>query len=162
MAKSVFYSFHYDNDVHRVQLVRQIDALTGSPEITGQNWEHVRYKTQIAIQNWIDKEMNYKKAVIVLIGQKTAERHYVQYEINRAWSMKKPLLGVRIHGLASLNDGADSPGEDPFKALGITGVPIFDPTKKELYAGRIDTKATFNELRRNLPTWANRGVTRWS
>src|SRR5690625_7237652 len=62
MAKSVFYSFHYDNDVHRVQLVRQIDALTGAPEITGQNWEQVRYKTETAIQHWIDKEMNYKKA----------------------------------------------------------------------------------------------------
>ncbi|MCT2252628.1 TIR domain-containing protein [Corynebacterium sanguinis] len=162
MAKSVFYSFHYDNDVHRVQLVRQIDALTGAPEITGQNWEQVRYKTETAIQNWIDKEMNYKKAVIVLIGRKTAERHYVQYEIERAWSMKKPLLGVRIHGLASLSDGADSPGEDPFEALGINGVPVFDPTQKDWYTSRIDTKATFNELRRQLPSWADQGVVRWS
>lgn len=162
MAKSVFYSFHYDNDVHRVQLVRQIDALTGAPEITGQNWEQVRYKTETAIQNWIDKEMNYKKAVIVLIGRKTSERHYVQYEIERAWSMKKPLLGVRIHGLASLSDGADSPGEDPFQALGLNGVPVFDPTQKDWYTSRIDTKATFNELRRQLPSWADQGVVRWS
>ncbi|ROR72392.1 TIR domain-containing protein [Bogoriella caseilytica] len=160
MAKSVFYSFHYDNDVYRVQLVRQIDALTGAPEITGQNWEEVRFKTEAAIQNWIDKEMNYKKAVIVLIGRRTAKRQYVQYEVERAWSMKKPLLGVRIHGLASLSDGPDSAGDDPFTALGMTGVPVFDPTQKDCY-GRIDTKATFNELRRQLPYWAEQGVVRW-
>lgn len=29
MAKSVFYSFHYLRDVHRVQLVRSINALEG-------------------------------------------------------------------------------------------------------------------------------------
>ena len=29
MAKSVFYSFHYERDVNRVQLVRNINALEG-------------------------------------------------------------------------------------------------------------------------------------
>lgn len=31
MVKSVFYSFHYHRDVHRVQLVRKINALEGQP-----------------------------------------------------------------------------------------------------------------------------------
>ena len=42
MAKSVFYSFHYDRDVHRVQLVRNINALEGQPVLNAQEWEKVR------------------------------------------------------------------------------------------------------------------------
>ncbi|AQP44982.1 TIR domain-containing protein [Tessaracoccus flavus] len=160
MAKSVFYSFHYDRDKFRVNLVREIKSIAGGSEVTGQNWEEVRYKTDTAIQNWIDKEMNYKKAVIVLVGRQTAERPYVQYEIERAWSMKKPLLGVRIHGLASMRDGADSAGANPFEVAGLSGVPLFDPTATD-WSGRIDTKATYNELARRLPVWAEQGVTKW-
>ena len=40
--------------------------------------------------------------------------------------------------------------------------PIFDPTQKDWYTSRIDTKATFNELRHQLPSWADQGVVRWS
>lgn len=35
-TKTVFYSFHYERDVHRVQLVRQIGALEGQPLLGAQ------------------------------------------------------------------------------------------------------------------------------
>lgn len=84
MAKSVFYSFHCDRDVHRVQLVRNINALEGQPVLNAQDWETVRRGGQIAIKNWIDEQMAYKKAVIVLIGRQTADRPWVTYEIEKA------------------------------------------------------------------------------
>jgi hypothetical protein len=40
MAKTVFYSFHYDRDVHRVQLVRNINALEGQPLLNSQDWNN--------------------------------------------------------------------------------------------------------------------------
>ena len=81
MAKSVFYSFHSDRDVHRVQLVRNINALESQPVLNAQEWETVSDGGQTAIKNWIDKQMAYKKAVIVLIGLQTAGRPWVTYEI---------------------------------------------------------------------------------
>jgi hypothetical protein len=57
MAKSVFYSFHYHRDVHRVQLVRNINALEGQPVPNAQNWETLRLGGQTAMKNWIDKQM---------------------------------------------------------------------------------------------------------
>lgn len=156
MAKSIFYSFHYDRDVHRVQLVRNINSIDGSPSLNGQEWEAVRRQSQATVQAWIDSQMNYKKAVIVLIGQETAKRPWVKYEIERAWGMKKPLLGIRIHGLASMNDGADRIGGNPFEAAGLSGIPIFDPTQTDWF-GKIDTKATYAELKLRLATWAELG-----
>ncbi len=102
MAKFVFYSFHYDRDAHRVQLVRNINALEGQPLLNSQKWEEVLRKGDKAIGDWIRAQMAYKKGVIVLIGQQTAGRKWVEYEINQAWSDKRPFLGVRIHGLSSM------------------------------------------------------------
>lgn len=156
MAKSVFYSFHYERDVHRVQLVRNINALEGQPLLNAQGWEQVRRQGEQAIRNWIHREMAYKKAVIVLIGQQTASRPWVIYEIEKAWADGKPLLGVLIHGLSSMG-AVDRPGPDPFvKATGVYGVPVFDPTVKS-WDGKVDSKATFNTLADNLESWSSQG-----
>ncbi|BBZ49099.1 TIR domain-containing protein [Mycobacterium heidelbergense] len=154
MAKTVFYSFHYERDVHRVQLVRNIDALEGQPLLNSQAWETVRSRGRHAIERWIDDQMRYKRAVVVLVGQETADRPWVQYEIQKAWRDRKPLLGICVHGLSSFGD-VDQPGPDPFKAagLGYVGIPIFDPT-------RTDSQATYAALRTNLAAWSDRGITR--
>ncbi|MFG2167461.1 TIR domain-containing protein [Micromonospora chersina] len=159
MAKSVFYSFHYERDVHRVQLVRYINALEGQPLLNGQRWEEVRRKGPKAVQDWIHGQMAYKKAVIVLIGQDTANRPWVIYEIEKAWFDKKPLLGIRIHGLSSLGS-IDRQGSNPFdKAKVGTGIPIFDPTVKD-WRGNTDSQATYRNLASNLLSWSEKGVVR--
>lgn len=159
VAKTVFYSFHYERDVSRVQLVRNINALEGQPLLNAQSWETVRRGGTASITKWIDDEMSYKRAVIVLIGQETASRPWVKYEIEKAWRATKPLLGIRIHGLSSFGT-ADRAGANPFDAAsGPFGVPIFDPTVTD-WRGVIDTQATYNNLAQNLERWAGQGVTR--
>lgn len=63
-TKTVFYSVHYQRDVHRVQLVRNINALEGQPLLNAQGWEAVKRRGQQAIVDWIDKEMLYKRALV--------------------------------------------------------------------------------------------------
>jgi len=151
-TKTVFYSFHYERDVSRVQLVRNINALEGQPLLNAQEWEEVRGRGQQAVVDWIDKEMRYKRAVVVLIGQETASRPWVVYEIEKAWQEKKPLVGVRVHGLSSFGS-VDRPGTNPFdKASGVYGIPVFDPTRTD-WSGNIDTKATYANLGNNLESW---------
>ncbi|WP_026929830.1 TIR domain-containing protein [Glycomyces tenuis] len=160
MAKSIFYSFHYEHDVHRVQLVRNINALEGQPLLNPQEWEEIEGAGNAAVEKWIHDQMAYKKAVIVLIGKQTASRPWVIYEIEKAWSDKKPLLGVRIHGLSSLGK-TDSAGVNPFAKAGIENdVPVFDPTRYD-NSGKIDSKATYNRLADNLEGWSSQGKVRW-
>jgi hypothetical protein len=151
-TKTVFYSFHYERDVSRVQLVRNINALEGQPLLNAQDWEAVRRRGQQAIVDWIDEQMRYKRAVVVLVGQETASRPWVIYEIEKAWTAKKPLVGIRIHGLSSFGS-PDRPGTNPFdKAAGVNGIPVFDPTSTD-WRGNIDTKATYADLVNNLEGW---------
>lgn len=160
---AVFYSFHYERDVMRVQLVRNLGMIEGNKLLNAQDWEAVRRKGSSAIVNWINEQMRNKSAVIVLIGRETASRHWVQYEIQRAWDLKKPILGIRIHGLSSMGR-VDSPGDDPFTNIDghkgyNPGIPIFDPTVSDYY-GRIDSQATFRELANNLILWSEQGIVR--
>jgi MTH538 TIR-like domain (DUF1863) len=142
--------------VHRVQLVRNINALEGQPLLNSQAWEQVRKRGKQAIENWINEQMAYKKAVIVLVGRETAGRPWVNYEIERAWSIRKPLLGVRIHGLSSFGT-LDSPGANPFDES--VGVPVFDPTVKDFW-GNIDSKKTYDKLATSLESWSSYGKVR--
>ncbi|MDK8178836.1 TIR domain-containing protein [Micrococcus luteus] len=63
MAKSVFYSFHYDRDAWRVQQIIQMGALEGQPILNAQQWEEVKRKGDAAIKKWIADQMAYKSAV---------------------------------------------------------------------------------------------------
>lgn len=159
MAKTVFYSFHYERDASRVQLVRNINALEGQPLLNAQTWESVRRNGPKAIEQWIHDNMAYKKAVIVLIGKETYSRDWVIYEIEKAWSDRKPLLGIRIHGLSSFG-AVDTIGPNPFDAAkGVSNIPIFDPTQTDVW-GDIDSKATYQNITQNLEYWSSLGKTR--
>lgn len=159
MAKSVFYSFHYERDVNRVQMVRNINALQGQPLLNSQEWEQVRRRGTAAIAKWIHDQMAYKKAVIVLIGQQTATRDWVIYEIEKAWSDKRPLLGIRIHGLSAFGS-IDRVGANPFEKANVgSGIPVFDPTVKD-WRGNTDSQATYRKLTENLESWSAKGVIR--
>lgn len=160
MSNKVFYSFHFERDVKRIQLVRQINALDPAGTILdAQEWESVRRKGDPAVEQWIAAQMLYKKAVIVLIGYETASRPWVQYEVDKAWADKRPLLGIRIHGLSSMG-ATDRPGPNPFDRLdGGSRVPVFDPTATS-WGGAIDSRATYRALTDNIVSWSDHGVTR--
>jgi len=155
LAKSVFYSFHYERDVHRAQLIRNIDALEGQSLLSSQAWEELR-KGDLGIRDWIQAQMAYKKAVIILIGQQTTGRQGVNYEISKAWASHEPPLGARVHGLSSMGT-VDRPGCSPFNS--VSGIQLLDPTVKDAW-GTLESKATDQELTENLEFWSSRGVTR--
>lgn len=121
MAKSAFFSFHYERDAWRVQQVMNMGKLEGQPLLNPQNWEEVKRRGEQAIKNWVAEQMRYKSAVVVLVGAETAQRRWVRYEIAYAWDNRKPLVGVRIHGLADSYGRTDAQGPDPFKLVNLKG-----------------------------------------
>lgn len=161
---AVFYSFHYERDANRVSLIRNMGAVEGQRILNSQEWESVKRGGSQAIANWIDEQMKYKTAVVVLIGAETADRPWVQYEIEKAWDDRKPLLGIRIHGLADMGNGSDFQGRNPFlrlqkRSIFDPSIPIFDPTVTS-WDGRINTQATYRKLKEYLNFWVEQGVTR--
>lgn len=161
MAKSSFVSFHYQNDYWRVQQILRMGAIEGQEILPAQNWEAVKNQGDQAIKNWIDKEMARKSAVVVLIGAETANRKYVKYEIRKAWDSRKPLLGIRIHGLEDSNGNTSAYGPDPFAQFGFSDsdrtfadyVPVHSP------AGR-DSSQVYGSIKDNMASWVANGYKR--
>jgi hypothetical protein len=160
MAKSTFVSFHYSHDHWRVQQVLNMGAIEGQTIVNAQSWENVKRKGEQAIKNWIEEEMKYKRAVVVLVGSQTASRQWVRYEIAKAWNDRRPLVGIRIHGLKDSNLKTDSPGANPFQQFKLeSGGTIADYVTLHNPAGADSPKVHAN-IKANLTSWVENAYKR--
>lgn len=156
MAKiPVFYSFHFSNDVMRVQQIRNIGAIEGNSTVNANEWEQIKKSGKTAVQNWIDENMKYKRCVIVLIGSDTASRPWVKYEIERAWNQGKAIIGIHIHNIKCARTGTCRKGANPFDEFTFndgrklsTVVPCFDP----------DPSQAYRDIAENISSWIDHAI----
>ena len=152
--RKIFYSFHFDNDVMRVQLVRNMGVVEGNTPVSPNTWEEVKRKGDAAIETWIESNMNGKSCVIVLIGTDTHKRPWVKYEIKKAWKDGKGLLGIHVHNLTCPNNGKCSKGVNPFDSINFTQggkavVPkTYDPKASDAY----------NDIAGKLSDWVEAAI----
>lgn len=160
MAKSVFYSFHYDRDYWRVQQIMNMGFLEGQSVLNSQDWESVKRRGDAAVENWIAEQMAYKKAVVVLVGLETANRPWVKHEIIRAWDGKKPLVGIRINGLANASGTTDRAGSNPFSNVSLkSGGTVADYVPLHTPAGET-SKDVYASISANIEAWVDSAVAR--
>ena len=86
MARRVFFSFHFDNDFSRTQLVRNIGILQGNKPVSSNRWEDVKRKGDDGIKRWIKQNITGKSCVVVLVGSKTANRPWINFELSHGWN----------------------------------------------------------------------------
>lgn len=132
MTRRVFSSFHFDNDAWRAGQVRNMGIVDGSEPLKGNRWEDVKKKSDKDIKEWIQKNLKDKSCLVVLIGEETSERKWVQYEIKTAWELGKAVCGVYIHKLKNKTGNQSSKGKNPFDKFTIDDeklsdvVPVFN------------------------------------
>ena len=117
MARRVFFSFHYEADSWRAAQVRNAGVVEGDRPVTDNQWESIKRGGDIAIQNWIDRQLSGKSCLIVLIGSKTANRKWINYEIVKAWNDRRGVLGIYIHNLEDQNGRTSIQGQNPFSYI---------------------------------------------
>ncbi len=106
MARRVFFSFHYDNDIWRANQVRKSNVVAGS-DVAGffdhSEYEEAKKTGGDGIRRMILRHLHNTTATVVLIGTETANRPWVKYEIEQSIERKNGLLGVYIHHLKDPN-----------------------------------------------------------
>lgn len=122
MPRKVFYSFHFDNDNWRAGQIRNIGSVEGDKPVNGNKWEEVKSKSDLSIRAWIDENLKDKSCLVVLIGEKTSERKWVTYEINKAWELGKAVCGIYIHKLEDSNGKQSAKGKNPLASY----IPVFE------------------------------------
>ena len=106
MARHVFFSFKYKQDVTRAMVVRK-SWVTQGKEAAGfideADFEKLKKKGKEAIQEWIDKQLEGTSVTVVLVGEKTCSSKYVKYEIEKSIKRGNGLLGIDVSKIKDLN-----------------------------------------------------------
>lgn len=160
--RKIFYSFHYDNDVFRVQQTRNIGALEDNEPVSANTWEEVKKGGDSEIEKWINNNMKNRTCVVVLFGEETTTRPWVRYEIIKGWNDGKGVLAIHIHNLKCAKMIKDNPfasgkcnkGLNPFDTFTIDDkdmssiVKCYDPNPADPY----------NDIKNNLEKWVEKAI----
>lgn len=120
MAKrQVFFSFEYNKDCWRAGQVRNMGKVDESSTFSDNDWEEVKEKTDTKIKEWIDSQLNMRSCLVVLIGATTSGRKWINYEIEKAYELKKGIVGIYIHGLKDKDGNQATKGNNPFYQIYI-------------------------------------------
>jgi len=150
MARKIFFSFHYERDAWRAGQVRNSNVVADEDEygfIDAADWEAIKKKGNAAIEDWIDKQLENTSVTAVLIGAETADREWVQFEIQQSWNRGNGLIGVRIHNIKDQDSKTDTAGRNPFDDYKLADGTILSSVCK-VYDWVID------DGRNNLGKWA--------
>lgn len=157
MARKVFYSFHYQPDCSRAAQVRNMGVVEGDAPATDNDWEAVKRRGDAAIERWIDGQLCGTSCAVVLIGSKTAGRKWINYEITKAWSARKGLVGVYIHGLQDLQGNKATEGQNPFSGFYVGGIRL-DSIINAYNPPYWESKLVYKDIKDNLARWIDEAI----
>jgi hypothetical protein len=160
MVRNVFYSFHYKPDCWRASQIRNMGAIEGNSPVSDNDWEDITERGDKAIEDWIADQLKGRSCTIVLIGNSTAGRKWIKYEIEKSWNDGKGVLGIYIHNLKNADGERSSKGSNPFdgftmkrddsKLSGI--VKTYDPP----YWLSTDV---YDYIKKNISSWVEEAIT---
>jgi len=123
MSRRTFFCFHYKRDVHRAHVVRNSWVTKPDREDAGffdsSVFESKQRTSDDALKRFLNEGLVGSSVTCVLIGNETAWRRWVRYELLRSFVEGKGLLGISIHSIARFNEGPDNQGPNPFALLGF-------------------------------------------
>ena len=157
MARRVFFSFHYDNDNWRAGQVRNMGKVDSSSTFSDNDWEEVKEKTESKIKEWIDEQLNKRSCLVVLIGEKTANRKWINYEIKKAYELNKGIVGIYIHKLENALGEQDDKGNNPFDYLTLEGEKLSKYVKcfDSVY---LSSKNVYSDIKDNIEDLIEYGI----
>lgn len=121
MARRVFFSFHYERDVWRANVVRNSWVTKPDREAAGfidaSEFEEIKRQGEQAVKRWIDNQLEGTSVTVVLIGTETYLRDWVRYEIVKSFDRGNGQLGIHIHQIKDQNGNTSSKGRNPFEYL---------------------------------------------
>jgi len=123
MIRRVFFSFHYERDVWRANVVRNNWVTKPDREDAGfidaAEFEKIKRQGDLAVKRWINSQLKGTSVTAVLIGAETYKRRWVRYEIIKSFDKDNGLLGIYIHKIKDQYEETDSKGENPLEYVGV-------------------------------------------
>ena len=157
MVRRTFFSFHYENDIWRANIVRNswvTQDRKAAGFIDAADFEEIKKGGDSAIKKWIREQLEGTSVTIVLIGSDTSNRDYVKYELEKSWEKGNGILGVYVHGIKDSNGNTSKKGSNSFG-------PIFTNSKddKKYFFERFETYDwVSNDGYNNIGAWIEKAA----
>ncbi len=116
MSRNVFFSFHYQRDIVRVNQIRNLPEIVDKAAAGFKDsslWEEAKKKSDDAVKKLIDDGLKGTSVTVVCIGYKTAGRKFINYEIEKSIERGNGVLGVKINHLKNFDGSTDPEGDTP-------------------------------------------------
>lgn len=124
MARRVYFAFHYQNDISRVNVVRNSWLTHKDREsagfFDGSLWERAKRTGDNAIKSMILDGLEGTSVTAFLLGSETAHRPWVRYELEESHKRGNGLLAIRIHGIKNFAQQTSWPGPNIFDTFWTT------------------------------------------
>ena len=124
MARHVFFTFHYQRDIMRVNTIRHHGMTKNNLEESGyidhSLWEKSKLQGKSALKKLIDDGLAGSSVTAVLIGRETAGREWVDYEIEQSHTRRNGLIGIYINKIKNTDGVIDARGRNPLDDWTIT------------------------------------------
>jgi hypothetical protein len=122
MARFVFFSFAYDDVKNfKVNVVRNSWLLKNKEEtfVDGSIWEKSQSKGESVLKKLIETGLKKTSVTAILIGENTANRRWVNYEIIRSFDRGNGIFGIHINRIKG-KTGLTARGQNPLDRLGFS------------------------------------------
>jgi hypothetical protein len=125
MARRVFFSFYYERDIWRANVVRNCWMTHDDRQSAGfwdaSLWEDAKLHGDDAVRRLIDRGLENTSVTAVLYGAETSSRPWVRYEIEQSRRRGNGMLAISISNIKDRNGYTDIPGTNPFSTFYLEG-----------------------------------------
>lgn len=120
-ARRTFFSFHFQPDNQRAEVVQQSwvtkDDRQAAGFFDGSAFETKKRTSEDALKEFLTEQLKGTSVTCVLVGSQTALRPWVRYELVRSFHRGNGLLAVRVHSIRDWNKQTAAEGLNPFDQL---------------------------------------------
>ena len=121
MARRVFFSFHHQNDIWRVNQVRmagEFRNVTGEDTVYDNSlWEATKKRGDAALRKLIDDGLQNSSVTVALAAAETWTRPWVRYELVKNLERGNGLMTLWINQQRDKNGQTATRGFDPMDCL---------------------------------------------
>ncbi len=124
--RRVFFSFHFQRDINRVNVVRNSwrfrpeDGTQPADWFDHSIWEEAKRTGPAALKRLIHGGMERSSVTCVLAGYETWSRPWVRYEIAYGLARGNGLLTVYIDGVPCMKNSVCPRGPNPLDQMGLS------------------------------------------
>jgi hypothetical protein len=156
-GRQLFFSFHFGKDNWRASQVRNMGVVDGNKPVSDNDWEQVKKGGEQGIQNWINEQMKYRSCTAVLVGQETAGRKWIKYEIEKSWNLNMGVFGIYIHNLRDNDQKQSLKGRNPFDDFTLGTKKLSDVVQCYNPPYTISTDV-YSFIKSNIASWADTAI----